>query len=68
MREDMFVRSLQSGQQSQDTLDKEADFKDKTIEGEVDFREQATKDGEMLVIFEGTESVGDILNESIRHR
>lgn len=64
----MFVRSLQSGQQSQDTLDKEADFKDKTIEGEVDFREQATKDGEMLVIFEGTESVGDILNESIRHR
>lgn len=64
----MFVRSLQSGQQSQDTLDKEADFKDKTIECEVDFREQATKDGEMLVIFEGTESVGDILNESIRHR
>lgn len=64
----MFVRSLQSGQQSQDTLDKEADFKDKTIEGEVDFREQATKDGEMLVIFEGTESVSDILNESIRHR
>lgn len=64
----MFVRSLQSGQQSQDTLDKEADFKDKTIEGEVDFREQATKDGEMLVIFEGTESVGDILKESIRHR
>lgn len=64
----MFVRSLQSGQQSQDTLDKEADFKDKTIEGEIDFREQATKDGEMLVIFEGTESVGDILNESIRHR
>lgn len=64
----MFVRSLQSGQQSQDTLDKDADFKDKTIEGEIDFREQATKDGEMLVIFEGTESVGDILNESIRHR
>lgn len=64
----MFVRSLQSGQQSQDTVDKEADFKDKTIEGEIDFREQATKDGEMLVIFEGTESVGDILNESIRHR
>lgn len=64
----MFVRSLQSGQQSQDTLDKEADFKDKTIEGEIDFREQATKDGEMLVILEGTESVGDILNESIRHR
>lgn len=64
----MFVRSLQSGKQSQDTLDKEADFEDKTIEGEVDFREQTAKDGEMLVILEGTESVGDILNESIRHR
>lgn len=57
----MFVRSLQSGQQIQDTLDKEADFEEKTIEGEVDLREQTAKDGEMLVLLEGTESVGDIL-------
>lgn len=58
----LFINCLQSGDRDQDAADEEASFNENTLECEVDVREQTAEDDEMLVLLEGAESVGDVLD------
>lgn len=58
----LFIEGLQSGDRDQDAADEEAGLNENTVECEVDVREQTAEDDEMLVLLEGAESGGDVLD------
>lgn len=58
----LFIGGLQSGDRDQDAADEEAGLNENTVECEVDVREQTAEDDEMLVLLEGAESGGDVLD------
>lgn len=55
------MRNIQSRNQDQDTVEKEARFEENAFESKIDFPEQAAKEEEILVAVEWGESVGDVL-------
>lgn len=58
----LFIEGLQSGDRDQDAADEEAGLNENTVECEVDVREQTAEDDEVLVLLEGAESGGDVLD------
>lgn len=55
------MRNIQSRDQDQYAVEKEACFKENAFESKIDFPEQAAKEEEILVAVEWGESVGDVL-------